>query len=105
MIYISLILPVLIGFLLIQFIKPNSKHLQLLLSFSGAYLLSVTVLHLLPEVFSKGEEYMGLFILLGIVIQTGLEYLSKGAEHGHVHVHGEVIYLQLSKLMTQVCSS
>ncbi|WKK67445.1 ZIP family metal transporter [Lutimonas zeaxanthinifaciens] len=85
MIYIALILPVLIGFLLIQFIKPNSKHLQLLLSFSGAYLLSVTVLHLLPEVFSKGEKFMGLFILLGIVIQTGLEYLSKGAEHGHVH--------------------
>ena len=87
MIYLALIIPVIAGFVLVQLIKPNSKHLQLFLSFSGAYLLSVTVLHLIPEVFSNQQEHIGLFILLGIVIQTGLEYLSKGAEHGHIHKH------------------
>ena len=87
MIYLALILPVIAGFVLVQLIKPNSKHLQLFLSFSGAYLLSVTVLHLIPEVFSTQQEHIGLFILLGIVLQTGLEYLSKGAEHGHIHGH------------------
>lgn len=85
MIYIALIIPVIAGFILVQVIKPNSKHLQLFLSFSGAYLLSVTVLHLIPEVFSHQKEHIGLFILLGIVLQTGLEYISKGAEHGHIH--------------------
>lgn len=87
MIYIVLIIPVIIGFALVQLLQPNSKHLQLFLSFSGAYLLSVTVLHLIPEVFTHQQHYIGLFILLGIVLQTGLEYLSKGAEHGHIHGH------------------
>ena len=87
MIYLALVIPVIAGFILVQLIKPNSKHLQLFLSFSGAYLLSVTVLHLLPEVFSTQQEHIGLFILLGIVLQTALEYLSKGAEHGHIHGH------------------
>lgn len=87
MIYLALIIPVLAGFVLVQLLKPNSKHLQLFLSFSGAYLLSVTVLHLIPEVFTNQEKPIGIYILFGIVLQTGLEYLSKGAEHGHVHGH------------------
>jgi len=87
MIYLALVIPVIAGFVLVQLIKPNSKHLQLFLSFSGAYLLSVTVLHLIPEVFTTQQEHIGLFILLGIVLQTALEYLSKGAEHGHIHGH------------------
>ena len=85
MIYVALIIPVIMGFVLVQLIKPKSKYLQLFLSFSGAYLLSVTVLHLIPEVFSHQQKHIGLFILLGIVLQTGLEYLSRGAEHGHIH--------------------
>ncbi len=87
MIYVALIIPVIAGFLLVQLTKPNKKHLQLFLSFSGAYLLSVTVLHLIPEVFSGQKEHIGAFILIGIVLQTALEYLSKGAEHGHIHSH------------------
>jgi len=87
MIYIALILSVVIGVLIAKFIAPQKKVIQIFLSFSGAYLLSITVLHLLPEVFESQQKNIGLFILLGIVIQTVLEYLSKGAEHGHVHAH------------------
>ena len=87
MIYIALVIPVIIGFMLVQLMNPNKKHLQLFLSFSGAYLLSVPVLHLIPEVFSGQQQHIGVFILLGIVLQTALEYLSKGAEHGHIHSH------------------
>ncbi|RUA11654.1 MAG: ZIP family metal transporter, partial [Flavobacteriia bacterium] len=65
--------------------------IQLFLSFSGAYLLSITVLHLLPEVYEDSQKNIGLFILLGIVIQTVLEFFSKGAEHGHVHKHDQDI--------------
>jgi len=101
MIYIALIIPVIIGFGLVQLIKPNSKHLQLFLSFSGAYLISITVLHLIPEVFETQKKNIGLFILLGIVLQTGLEYLSRGAEHGHIHSHDfdkKIPWLLLSSL-------
>jgi len=85
--YLILILAVGFGFGIVFFLKPKKKQIQILLSFSGAYLLSVTVLHLLPEVFESAYNNIGLFILLGVVFQTILEYLSKGAEHGHIHSH------------------
>jgi zinc transporter ZupT len=89
MIYIVLILAVLIGAGIVLFIKPSNGFIQFLLAFSGAYLLSITVLHLLPEAFSENERHtrIGVFILTGILIQSVLEYFSKGAEHGHVHIH------------------
>jgi zinc transporter ZupT len=52
-------------------------------------------------VFETQKQNIGLFILLGIVLQTGLEYLSKGAEHGHIHSHDfekKVPWLLLSSL-------
>ncbi len=85
--YIILILAVFLGVFTAGFFAKDKKWIQLFLSFSGAYLLSITVLHLLPEVYQDSQKNIGLFILLGIVIQTVLEYFSKGAEHGHVHGH------------------
>ena len=89
--YILLIASVFIGSLLVFILKPNKKIVRLLLAFSGAYLLSVTILHLLPEVYGTSTEYkrIGLFILLGIVLQSVLESFSKGAEHGHIHIHSD----------------
>ena len=87
--YILLILSVLVGALVVLVFKPKNIITRLLLSFSGAYLLSVTVLHLLPEVFieTNNTTKIGIFILAGILIQSVLESFSKGAEHGHIHVH------------------
>lgn len=87
--YLLLILSVLVGALVVLLFKPSNKITRLLLSFSGAYLLSVTILHLLPEVFIESIDTTktGIFILAGIVIQSVLESFSKGAEHGHIHVH------------------
>ena len=89
--YILLIASVLIGSLLVFLIKPSNKIVRLLLAFSGAYLLSVTILHLLPEVYTETTEYkkVGIFILVGIIIQSVLESFSKGAEHGHIHIHSD----------------
>lgn len=84
-----LILAVLVGSLLVLLLKPNNKIIRLLLAFSGAYLLSVTILHLLPEVYHNGNDFktVGIFILIGIILQSVLESFSKGAEHGHIHMH------------------
>ncbi len=87
MIYILPLLSVVIGLIISLFIKPNSSQgFQLLLSFSGAYLLSVTVFELLPEVYNSGEEEVGIFIMLGLLLQIVLEFISKGVEHGHMHL-------------------
>ncbi len=85
MTYIVLILSVLIGILIVFGLKPNAKTVQLLLAFSGAYLLSITILHLLPEVYNSTHTSIGLFILLGLLFQLILDFFSKGAEHGHIH--------------------
>lgn len=89
MIYLLPLLAVIIGFIISLYIKPSSSTgFQLLLSFSGAFLLSVTVFELLPEVYLNGEKNVGLFIMAGLLIQIFLEFLSKGVEHGHMH-HGK----------------
>ncbi len=85
--YLALVFAVIIGFSFVAILKPKTKIIQLFLSFSGAYLLSITVLHLIPEVFTTQQKDIGLFILIGIVLQTILEFFSKGAEHGHIHTH------------------
>lgn len=71
-------------------------HLKLLNAFTGAYLLSLTLLHLLPEVYhvhgggadhgldhGHGTLLIGSLMLAGFFVQVGLDFFSKGVEHGH----------------------
>lgn len=102
--YILPLFSVLIGYAVALFLKPTKKNnLKLLMAFSGSFLLSITVMHLLPEVYEAemhhGHEHnhehahsnaVGIFIMLGILFQIILEFFSKGAEHGHVHGHEEM---------------
>lgn len=66
--------------------------LKLTLSFSGAFLLGITVFELLPEIFSKGNKQLSVFVMGGILFQIVLEYFSNGAEHGHYHKSGSDIF-------------
>lgn len=67
------------------FQKEKKGLLQVVLSFSGAYILGISVLHLMPWVFAGGEHGPGLWILAGFFMQLLLEQLSAGVEHGHIH--------------------
>ncbi len=82
-------LAVVIGFFLTTVIKQQkSISTKLLLSFSGAFLLALTLFELLPEVYNHLDaKRAGLYIVCGILLQIVLELFSKGAEHGHVHIH------------------
>jgi zinc transporter ZupT len=77
------------GYLAIFFKKNNKTVLKLLLSFTGAFILGIIFLHLMPVAYSGSAFSASLFILLGFFIQLLLEYLSKGVEHGHIHIHGK----------------
>jgi zinc transporter ZupT len=87
--YALLIFSVFAAALTVLWVKPSDPNkLKLLIAFSGAYLLSITALHLLPEVFTGDDgAYFGSFVLVGFFIQVMLEYLSGGIEHGHTHTH------------------
>jgi len=85
---ILLFFPVIISGLSVVFMQGYKQTLnKIFLSFSGAYLLSISVLHLLPEIYSGGNNYIGVFILAGFVLQLVLEFISEGIEHGHFHYH------------------
>ncbi|MDD5151398.1 MAG: ZIP family metal transporter [Flavobacterium sp.] len=92
--YLLPLFSVLIGYGIALFLKPKNKtNLKLLLAFSGSFLLSLTVMHLLPDVYQSENHNVGIFIMLGILFQIILEFFSKGAEHGHVHGHDQMSHI------------
>ena len=88
--YLLLFLAVAVGYFVALFLKTKKiKQISLYLAFSGAFLLAITVFELLPEVFETPSKSIGIFIMIGILLQIFLEFFSKGAEHGHLHLHAE----------------
>lgn len=93
--YLLPFLAVVLGYSFVTFFKPaQQQYTKLLLSFSGAYLLALTVFVLIPEVYHSHDEhthgfkYIGLFVIVGVLLQIVLEFFSHGAEHGHTqHPH------------------
>jgi zinc transporter ZupT len=66
------------------------QYLKPLNAFTGAFLLSLTFLHLLPETYEQSGEHawvIGVLILVGFYLQVALDSISEGIEHGHAHHH------------------
>lgn len=68
------------------------RHVKLLNTFTGAYLLCLTLLHLLPELYHphngtspRDDLLIGGLILGGFFTQVALDVISMGVEHGHAH--------------------
>ncbi len=65
------------------------RYLKPLNAFTGAFLLSLTFLHLLPELYVESAHawHIGVLILVGFYLQVALDSVSQGIEHGHAHHH------------------
>ena len=85
--------PLLSGLLI--FLLPKGRHTnyRMLLVFAGSYLFAITVIHILPELYSQslGLELIGLFVLIGFFLQQLLEYFTSGVEHGHIHAEQDIL--------------
>jgi zinc and cadmium transporter len=97
--YLWLLSSIALGAVLVfQFRLYDPKHIKLLNAFTGAYLLCLTMLHLLPELYhqpsgghGQAEMRLGMLILAGFFTQVALDVISMGVEHGHAHhVHGRM---------------
>ena len=76
------------GFFVTSLHRANKNQLiKILLAFSGGFLLSIAFNHFIPELYHEEKNGIGMYILLGFLIQLLLEFFSGGIEHGHVHVH------------------
>lgn len=83
---IILFITPILGSILVYLVKDLKRVSKLLLTFSGAYLVSLVFLHILPDIYQSGVENIGIFILIGFFLQVLLDYMSKGIEHGHIHI-------------------
>jgi zinc and cadmium transporter len=93
--YPLLLSSILLGAIAVFLFKlDRPSHVKVLNAFTGAYLLCLTLLHLLPEVYHGGaavvghqETMIGVIMLAGFFTQVGLDVISMGVEHGHSHLH------------------
>jgi zinc and cadmium transporter len=97
--YLLLLSSIVLGALTVFGFKLyEPRHVKLLNAFTGAFLLSLTLLHLLPELYHVHDDHahdrhllIGAFILGGFFIQLALDVISMGIEHGHSHnLHGRM---------------
>lgn len=84
-----LLLSVVLGGLFVTILQKNkASFIKLMLAFSGGFLLSMAFIHFVPELYEENQEKIGIFILVGFLVQLVLEFFSGGIEHGHIHHHG-----------------
>lgn len=85
----SLILSVVLGGFIVTYLQQSNKSqiIKLLLAFSGGFLLSIAFTHFIPDLYHEESASIGIYILVGFLVQLLLEFFSGGIEHGHVHVH------------------
>ncbi|MNJ82721.1 ZIP Zinc transporter [compost metagenome] len=84
-----LLLSVVLGGVLVVFLekKNQAAFIKLSLAFSGGFLLAIAFIHFLPELYADQHTSIGVWVLVGFLVQLFLEYFSGGIEHGHIHAH------------------
>lgn len=103
MFYIYLVL--LFGITLLAGLAPlklknwNANNNSLLLAFSGTFLLSICILHLIPENIAHNYSKAPILILIGFFLQFVLQRLTHGIEHGHIHQHGDHNHMSFGLLL------
>jgi zinc and cadmium transporter len=97
--YLLLLSSIVLGALSVFLFKLyEPQHVKLLNAFTGAYLLCLTLLHLVPELYQAHNGVgvpnvmrIGVLILAGFYTQIALDVVSMGVEHGHAHhLHGRM---------------
>jgi zinc and cadmium transporter len=76
-----------VGILTLIFESFFSKIKQYVTTIGVSFVLSLICIHILPELFANNAPNLGVYILIGFLIQIILELFSRGIEHGHVHGH------------------
>jgi zinc and cadmium transporter len=90
--YLILISSILLGVVtVLGFRLQDPGQIKVLNAFTGAYLITLVMLHLLPDLYAPEEGLVlkpllyGGFILLGFFLQIALDAVCMVIEHGHAH--------------------
>lgn len=74
-----------IGGLTLIFHSFFTKIKQYVTTIGVSFVLSLVCIHILPELFGNHSPNLGIYLLIGFLIQIILELFSRGIEHGHIH--------------------
>lgn len=85
MVVVLLLLSVFVGVFLGKYFGGNEKIVKRLLILSAGFLITICVVEVFPQVYHTDNENIGIWIVLGVLLQMLLESLTKGFEHGHFH--------------------
>lgn len=115
--YSALFLSSMLSGVLLFVVGRKERILKYVSIFGASFLFAVCFVHMLPEALGHsfhahahvhgGGLSAGMFVLLGFLLQLFLEFISKGAEHGHLHddnrrfSHNE--YLSALMMLLGVC--
>lgn len=99
MIVFLLILSVLVGLVFGYYFGGNQKNAKGFLVLSAGFLLGICVNEVFPDIYNHHDKNIGVWVLLGVLLQLVLENMTKGFEHGHLHHHTEQKIIPLSLLV------
>jgi len=103
-VFAALFLPVVLSGLSVFLFKTGERTLKLILAFGGAFLLSLSCIELIPEIYkSPLSDKIGLYILAGFFIQLFLDFLTKGVEHGHHDPHSHQHHFNPYGIIIGIC--
>jgi len=103
--YLLLLSSIVAGAITVLLLRMEERgYVKVFNAFTGGFLICITFLHLLPELYGAGhggavhdhahdhaDTKVGTLILVGFFVQLLLDSLSRGIEHGHAHpVHEPV---------------
>jgi zinc transporter ZupT len=93
------------GYVIIRLRRPLKFDLKYMLAFAGAFIFSITIVHLLPELLTASENprRIGVFVLIGFFMQVFIDFTTSGVEHGHLHVHHHHTRISPIMLMFGLC--
>ncbi len=81
--FVSAFIP---GLMVIYFRRSLRFDMHLLMVFAGAYIFSITIIHLIPELMTQtvNPQRVGLLMLAGFFIQILLDSTTSGLGHSHM---------------------
>ncbi len=98
--YLILLSSIALGAITVFWLRlTDPRRVKLLNAFTGAYLIALVMLHLLPDLYEPEAGVtlkplvIGGFILFGFFLQIAMDSISMGIEHGHAHeIQGRMAY-------------
>ncbi|WP_419868265.1 ZIP family metal transporter [Chryseobacterium sp. CT-SW4] len=97
---VLLILSVIAGVSLGKYFGKKEKLAKNLLILSAGFLITICLNEVFPKVYTSDiSPNLGIFVIIGVLLQMILEALTKGFEHGHFHHHNENNILPLALMV------